>query len=281
MMFIFQIIYTVCERLLELAKKGSSLRRQFEKNSKPPLAMNNLQKTFSNLSQTSSSGSKTPVQQSSSKDLLTNGKRRYKRSLLSARARTKSISMEDLTDEKFLSVLDDEESVSSSNSGLQMKTPGASDEEDDDDSIIFGNSTVDLKSSVASSTGTNSRAKSNGQSNERSGSPGSENTSVSGTANWSIDQSLMTADMSEDHVQAVGVALSSTKIEDYVKDRARDLQVSKSCFHTFKQQVYLNNRFKCCLVDLKLASLSYSSHYQGFFFFYFWFSSIKSLYILA
>ncbi|XP_060554656.1 protein tyrosine phosphatase domain-containing protein 1-like isoform X2 [Ruditapes philippinarum] len=221
-----KIIYTVCERLLELAKKGSSLRRQFEKNATPPPPMNKLQKTFSTLSQTSSSESKTPVQQSSSKDLLTNGKRRYKRSLLSARTRTKSISMEDLTNEKFLSVLDDEESLGSSNSGVLMKTPGASDEEDDDDSIIFGNSTVDLKSSVISSSRAVGSAKLMSQSNGRSGSPGSENTSVTGTTNWSIDQSLMTADMSEDHVQAVGVALSATKVEDYVKDRARDLQKS-------------------------------------------------------
>ncbi|XP_053376892.1 protein tyrosine phosphatase domain-containing protein 1-like [Mercenaria mercenaria] len=218
------IIYTVCERLLELAKKGSSLRRQFEKDTKQQSVMN-MKNMFSSVSKASHDGSVTPVQQSSSKDSLTNGKRRYKRSLAAVRTRYKSVSMEDLTDDKFLSVLDDTEnqSVASSNSGLQMKTPGVSDEEDDDDSIIFGNSTVDIKSSVNASSRAQGSADSSSRSNGRSVSPGSENTSVAGTGCWSIDQS-MTADMSEDHVQAVGYSLSANKIESYVRDRANDLQ---------------------------------------------------------
>lgn len=211
---------------MELAKKGSSLRKQFDKKIKVTIqpSMHSLEKTFSSLSQPSREGSLTPVKQTASKDSLTSGKRRYKRSLAAVRIRTKSTSMEDLNNEKFLSVLDDPEklSVASSNSEYQIKTPGLSEEEDDDDSIIFGGSSVNLKSVTSSSRqgSAQSGRKLNGPCNF----PDSENTSVSGTVNWSIDQSI-TQDLCDDHVQAVWSALSASKLEPYVRDRVIEMQV--------------------------------------------------------
>lgn len=219
----------MCERLLELAKKGSSLQRQLDKVSKQQ-SMNDLKHTFSITPQTSRAESTTSIQQSSSKEsILGNGKRRYKRSLAAVKGRYKSISMEDLVDNKFKSVLDDPEkcSVASSNSGIQMKSCSASDDEgdDDDDSIVFGNSSVDLKSAANSSSRRQGSANSSCRVNGQTDSPASVNPSVTGTTDWSIDQS-MTADMSEDHVQAVAYALSAHKIHSYVKDRTHQLQVS-------------------------------------------------------
>lgn len=221
-----QLIYTVCERLLELAKKGSSLRRHIEKDSKVK-PTTNLKTTFSNVSQSSEKcDSSTNVNKSSSKDSIVNNKKRYKRSLAAVRGRYKSISLEDLADDKFKSVIDASEkaSISSSNSGFMSKTSCASDEEeDDDDSIVYGNSTVDLKSSVCSTSKLrDADLKLNGKMNSTL----SENSSITGTEDWSIDQSVMTVDMSEAHVQAVGYALSTSKIESYVRGRATQLEVS-------------------------------------------------------
>lgn len=219
---------------MELAKKGSSLQKQFDKKIKVTNqpSMHNLEKTFSTLSQPSREGSLTPVKQTASKDSLTSSKRRYKRSLAAVRTRTKSTSMEDLNNENFLSVLDDPEklSVASSNSEYQIKTPGLSEEEDDDDSIIFGGSSVDIKSTVVSSNRNLGSAKSGSKLNGPRSSPDSENTSVSGTVNWSIDQSI-TQDLSDDHVQAVWSALSASKIEPYVRDRVNEMQVHFSFYN--------------------------------------------------
>lgn len=225
-----QIIYTVCERLLELAKKGSSLQKQLEKNQK---SHTDLKTTFSTISQNSTMtlDSKFPVQ-SASKDSLLEQKKRKKKSLL-ARTRQRSVSMEDLEDEKFKSVLDERESecqsVTSSNSGLI--TPGV-DDDDDDNSIVFGNSVTDLQAACNTSggnkpnSGTNTRDVGH-KSNDRRHSPHHDipSRSETETTDWSIDQSVSTIEMSEECVQKVAYSLSADKTDDYVRERAAKYEV--------------------------------------------------------
>lgn len=223
----------MCERLLELAKKGSSLQQQFEKVEK---SHTNLKTTFSTISQSSTitSGSKSPVKQSISKDsLIGANSKRKKKSLLAVRNRLRSISMEDLENEKFKSVLDEPvsecQSIHSSSSGIV--TPGVYDDDDDDNSIVFGNSVTDLKAACSrGSSGIGGKNMNSVQdSNDMNGrrpSPQSDVTSQTGTSNWSIDQSVSTMDMSEECVQNVGYALSADKIEDYVRERTAECKVS-------------------------------------------------------
>ena len=226
-----QIIYTVSERLLELAKKGSSLQQQLEKNGK---SHTDLQATFSTISQGSTktvTSNHSPVTQSASKDSLIE-KRRKKKSLLHVRTRMKSLSMEDLADDKFKSVLDDPESESQS---LTSSNSGIVDEDDDDDdnnSIVFGNSVTDLKA-MCETSGSSIRRENSASNvrdvglntNGRRHSPLSDRTSHTETSNWSIDQSVSTIEMSEECVQKVAYALSADRMEDYIKERANKYEV--------------------------------------------------------
>lgn len=232
----FQLIYTVCERLLELAKKGSSLQKQLEKVQR---SHSDLKATFSSISSTSTltPKSNSPVQQSASKDSLVE-KKRKKKSLLAVRARQRSISMEDLADDKFKSVLDKPDpecqSLSSSNSGMITPDPLDDDDgdEDDDNSIVFGNSVTDLRAASSSGYSSNHSSKHSstvrnvGQGmNGRQPSPHSDLNSHTETSNWSIDQSVATMEMSEECVQKVAYALSADRIEDYVRERASRYEV--------------------------------------------------------
>ncbi|XP_052252721.1 protein tyrosine phosphatase domain-containing protein 1-like isoform X3 [Dreissena polymorpha] len=204
--FVPKIIYTVCERLLELAKKGSSLQRQLEKRQKDSPTFPHVSKTFSNLSQ-NSNGLPAPIQQSASKDSIATVTSKRKKAGLkfSLKNRMKSISMEDLADDKFKSVINsasdakiENNSISSSNSSGAIND----NDDDDDNSIVFGNSVTDLRM---------------GQYSCRA----SDTTSQSGTVDMSINHSIMTADMAEDCVQAVAYALSADKIEPYEVERAK------------------------------------------------------------
>ena len=125
--FALQIIYVVCERLLELAKKGSSLQKQMNQSTSD-LVKQYQSKTSCNSTQghndddDDNDNENNKVMKSYSKDSLTSisgKKKRYKTSLLGTRTRNKSITMEDLNDANFKAVLDgsDQISVGSSNSG--------------------------------------------------------------------------------------------------------------------------------------------------------------------
>lgn len=121
--------------------------------------------------------------------------------------------MEDLADDKYQHVLDhhEKQSLNSCNSAGLL--------EDDDDSIVFGNSVTDLK--AASSTSAGVRAH-NGDS-----------VSETGTMSFSVDQSILTTDLSEDCVKAVAYALSGHKIDHYVRERANEYEVGFSLVVNF------------------------------------------------
>ncbi|KAH3893171.1 hypothetical protein DPMN_017315 [Dreissena polymorpha] len=124
----------------------------------------------------------------------------------------KSISMEDLADDTFKSVINsssdakiENNSISSSNSSGAIND---NDDDDDDNSIVFGYSVTDLRI---------------GQYSCRA----SDTTSKSGTVDMSINHSIMTVDMAEDCVQAVAYALSADKIEPYEVERAEQHEVCR------------------------------------------------------
>ena len=235
----------MCERLLELAKKGSSLQKQ---NNKPDTR---LEQTFTSLSVRQNfdkaSNSDVPtIKSSPSKDSLKNlgKKRRYKKSLLATRTRYKSISMEDLDNDNFKSVLDrdqDQHSTGSSSSGLNNTLAAGSESEDDDDCIVFGNSTVNLKSPPGTqrqvSAPTEIKREMPGTSRQVSAPSKVTNDIMSDVKSevtqWSIDES-MTGEMSEDCVQKVSYASSEDTVECYVTERAEDYEVCLTLYQTTK-----------------------------------------------
>ncbi|WAR26824.1 PTPC1-like protein [Mya arenaria] len=203
-----KIVYTVCERMLELAKKGSSLQKQLEKAAQR--STTDLRKTFSTVSKNSTL-SPSPVKQSVSKDSVTTiSSKRKKPGLRALRNRMRSISMEDLADDKYSSVLKhadaDIGSVASSNSASMLDD----DEDDDNNSIVFGNSATDLRNLPEPGS---SKMKYN-----------CDSSSQTGTMSWSVDQSINTNDMSEDCVQTVAYALSADTIDKYVRERVEEYE---------------------------------------------------------
>ncbi|XP_052781472.1 protein tyrosine phosphatase domain-containing protein 1-like isoform X2 [Mya arenaria] len=206
--YVPKIVYTVCERMLELAKKGSSLQKQLEKAAQR--STTDLRKTFSTVSKNSTL-SPSPVKQSVSKDSVTTiSSKRKKPGLRALRNRMRSISMEDLADDKYSSVLKhadaDIGSVASSNSASMLDD----DEDDDNNSIVFGNSATDLRNLPEPGS---SKMKYN-----------CDSSSQTGTMSWSVDQSINTNDMSEDCVQTVAYALSADTIDKYVRERVEEYE---------------------------------------------------------
>ena len=222
-----QIIYTVCERLLELAEKGSALRRLNSKSS-----LKNLDKTLSTIMSHNKTTQDTPIPKQKSKDSLNSAEKiqRENVTLSDTRNRFRSISLEDLPNSEFKDVLDEADSDSGGSvDKLSRDTidDDDNDEDDDDNSIVFGHSAADLKALVDQD-----RTERTLRVMEHRDSGLSTMSSGTGCSGWGVDQ-LNPSDFSVTSVRLIGEALSDEDVPDSVLDHA-------ARFEVIQYQIYLH-----------------------------------------
>ena len=227
---LLQIIYTVCERLLELAQKGSSLRKLSSKSN-----LKNLDKTLSTIKSHSKSTQDTSLSKQKSKDSLNSADklRRDNVMLGNTRDRFRSISLEDLPNSEFKDVLDEADSDSGGSGNADKLSRDTIDDDneddnDDDNSIVFGHSAADLKA-LANQDKTERTLKAI----EHRDSGLSTISSSTGCSEWTVNQENG-RDLSETSVRLIGEALSVEDVPDTVLDEAARLEVVIDILNMFE-----------------------------------------------